>query len=637
VLLRLRITFQQRFSFSDILNPEQEALPFWVFCESCALSPENRSQSQTRGIWMKILLAPAIFCLLLPGALWAAEQNDVVIERGVQARMRDGVILRADIYRPRAEGKFPVLLQRTPYNKDADDFGLRGAAHGYVVIIQDVRGRYSSDGEWYPFKNESNDGYDTVEWAAALPYSNGKVGMFGGSYVGATQMLAAIAHPPHLAGICPDVTASNYHDGWTYQGGAFEQWFDESWTSGLAQDTLQRKIRHSSNAMSGIWKLPLSSYPLFVPPPSEAESTASLAPYFLDWLAHPNYDDYWKRWSIEDHFAEINVPSLNIAAWYDIFLGGSLRNYVGLKAHAASDVARRGQRLFVVIGGHAGSGRKIGDVDFGDAANMDVGDLILPWYDYLFKNEQNEFATGRPVKIFVMGANEFRSEEEWPLARAASTKYFLHSGGKANSLRGDGTLSTSAPRSEPPDQYLYDPANPTPTVGGPLCCDSTHLAPGPRDQRPVEARNDVLVYSTPPLPQDLEVTGPVTVELYSKSSAVDTDFTGKLVDIWPNGFAQNLTEGILRTRFRDSQERPELLNPGQIYKLKLDLWATSNVFRKGHILRLEVSSSNFPRFDRNMNSGVDVTLVPQLTPATNTIYHDEQHPSVLILPVVPGH
>ena len=549
---------------------------------------------------------------------------------------RDGVVLRADIFRPKADGKFPVLLERTPYNKQGEDIGWRAAPRGYVVIVQDVRGRYTSEGEWYPFKNESNDGYDTVEWAAALPYSNGKVGMFGGSYVGATQMLAAIAHPPHLAGICPEVTASNYHDGWTYQGGAFEQWFNESWTSGLAQDTFNRKVQRSSNALNGIWKLPLSAYPLFVPGPSESDSTAALAPYFLDWLSHPSYDDFWKRWSIEDHFSEIQVPSLHIAAWYDIFLGGSIRNYIGMKAQAANEDAKRGQRLLVAIGGHAGSGRKIGDVDFGDAADLNIDDLILAWYEYLLKGVQNEFATNKPVKLFVMGTNEWRSEEDWPLARAVATKFYLHSSGKANSLRGDGSLSTTAPRSESPDQYVYDPANPVPTAGGPLCCDSQHLAPGPRDQRPVEDRDDVLVYSTPPLTKDLEITGPLSLEIFVKSSAVDTDFTGKLVDVGPNGFAQNLTEGIIRARYRDSQEKPELMNPGQLYKLKIDLWATSNVFRKGHILRLEVSSSNFPRFDRNLNSGFEQNVSLQTVPARNSIYHDDQHPSALIVPVVPA-
>ena len=589
--------------------------------------------------------ATTIIFLISAGVCFAADQYPITFERNVATKMRDGVTLRADIYRPQADGKFPVLLQRTPYDKNNGfDFGLKAAARGYVVIFQDVRGRYASEGEWYTFKNEPNDGYDTVEWAAALPYSNGKVGMFGGSYVGATQMLAAIANPPHLAGICPVVTASNYHSNWTYQGGAFEQWFNESWTSGLAQDTFTRALGKNTNAVAGMWRLPLTSYPLFNLRQSDPAATASLAPYFLDWLDHPGYDDYWKRLSIEERFGDITVPALHTAAWYDIFLGGSLRNYEGIKSHGGSEVARNGQRLLVVIGGHSGGGRKIGEVDFGPAAETKEDDVTLRWYDYLFKGVQNDFASGKPVKIFVMGTNQWREEEDWPLARAHETKYFLHSAGKANSLRGNGTLSTAAPANESSDRYVYDPARPVPTVGGPLCCDSQHWAPGPRDQRSVEARDDVLVYSTPPLAQDVEVTGPVSLELYAQSSAVDTDFTAKLVDVWPDGFAQNLTEGIIRARYRDSQETSALITPGQVYKFAIDLWATSNVFKKGHTLRLEVSSSNFPRFDRNLNTGdkrylktSDEANSEQIfTPATNAIYHDAEHPSALILPIVPA-
>jgi len=235
-----------------------------------------------------------------------------------------------------------------------------------------------------------------------------------------------------------------------------------------------------------------------------------------------------------------------------------------------------------------------------------------------------------------MGSNEWRSEDAWPLARAVNSKYFLHSGGKANSLHGDGTISIAASRAETADQYVYDPADPVPTIGGPLCCDEQHLPPGPRDQRPAEARNDVLVYSTPVLANDLEVTGPITLELYASSSAVDTDFTAKLVDVWPNGFAQNVAEGIIRARYRDSQDQPKLINPGQIYPFKIDLWATSNVFRKAHTLRLEVSSSNFPRFDRNLNTGLEGNRAQGFNSATNVIYHDDKHPSALILPIVPA-
>ncbi|MBI3475119.1 MAG: CocE/NonD family hydrolase [Acidobacteria bacterium] len=584
------------------------------------------------------LLATIVTLLLTARVLVAADSLPVTIERNVTAKMRDGVLLRADIYRPKAEGKFPVLLQRTPYDKRGDgDFGARAAAFGYVVIIQDTRGRYNSDGDFYTFKYESNDGYDTVEWAAALPYSDGRVGMFGGSYVGATQMLAAIAHPPHLAGICPEVTPSNYHDGWVYQGGAFVQWFSQSWTAGLAQDTFNRTVQKNTNALMGMWKLPLTSFPLFNIGDSVSvpASSATLAPYYLDWLAHPNYDEYWKQLSIEEHYADIKVPSLTIAAWYDLFLGGSLRNYLGVKARGGSEEARKGQHLLITIGGHAGDGRKIGEIDFGPAAaEYDTEKITLGWYNYLFKGEQNEFA-GKPVKIFVMGSNRWRQEDEWPLSRARNTRYYLHAAKGSNSLRGDGSLSEALPKAEGADHYIYDPANPAPTIGGPLCCDGQHLSAGPRDQRPVEGRDDVLIYTTPAFTQDTEITGPISVELFAQSSAVDTDFTAKLIDVLPDGYAQNLTEGIIRARYRSSQEKPELINPGQIYKFNIDLWSTSNVFLKGHKLRLEISSSNFPRFDRNLNTGEDMASGQHSMTATNTIYHDAQHPSALILPVVP--
>ena len=582
---------------------------------------------------MSFALAAAFFSLSVLPIEIHAQSDSVIVERDVPAKMRDGVILKADIYRPRADGKYPVLLQRTPYDKNnARLFGMKAAARGYVVVVQDVRGRFTSEGEWYPFRHELQDGYDTVEWAAALPQSNGKVGMFGGSYVGATQMLAAIASPPHLSGIAPSVTASNYHENWTYQGGAFEQWFNQSWSSGLAQNTMDRRVAQDTNALN--WKdtLPLESYPILAHPDPKA-----LAPYYRDWLAHPSYDAYWKAVSIEENYAHIQVPILHIAAWYDIFLGGSLRNYVLLKSRAGSEAARNGQHLLVEVGGHAGGSdqRKIGEVDFGSAAPYDNDERLLQWYDFLLKGQANEFSGKKPVHIFAMGKNEWRDEEDWPLARAKATKYFLHSAGKANGSAGGGQLSSQAPVAEPKDSYVYDPANPVPTIGGPLCCDSMHLAPGPRDQRTAEERNDVLVYTTPAFTQDTEVTGPVSLDLFASTSTKDTDFTAKLVDLWPNGFAQNLTEGILRLRYRNSVERPELAKPGEIYHVTVDLWATSNVFLAGHRLRVEISSSNFPRFDRNLNTGEDQAASTKMLPATNTIYHDKEHPSALVLPIVP--
>jgi putative CocE/NonD family hydrolase len=591
-----------------------------------------------------ILCGVLIIAGLLQPAMVLGQTTPVPrVERGVAMKTRDDVTLRADIYKPAAEGKYPVLLQRTPYNKDgAVSFAMLAVARGYMVVVQDVRGRYSSDGDWYPFKNERNDGYDTVEWAAALPESNGKVGMFGGSYVGATQMLAAVTHPPHLTAICPVVTASNYHENWTYQGGAFEQWFNESWTSGLAQDTLNRKVRKETNALEGDKTLPVSDYQIFETKmqTGSVETSRELAPYFADWVKHIEYDDYWRQWAIAERYGEIRVPALTIAAWYDIFQGGSLTNYMGLRDHAGTDEARAGQRLIVTIGGHAGGGRKIGAVDFGPSADFDEWGMTFDWYDYTLKGMQNEFAGGKHVRLFVMGENAWRWEDDWPLKRAKEAHFYLHSGGKANAASGDGVLSESdeleaTASKEAADTYVYDPAKPVPTTGGPLCCDNEHLQAGPQDQREVESRKDVLVYTTAPLDHDLEVTGPVKLILYAKSSAVDTDFTGKLVDVGPDGFAQNLTEGIVRARYRESTSEAKLLKPGEIDRYEIDLWSTSSVFLKGHSIRLEVSSSNFPRFDRNLNTGKSAGQSAVMLRATNSVYHDKEHASELLLPVVP--
>jgi len=555
-------------------------------------------------------------------------------------KTRDGVTLVADVYRPADGQKHAVLLTRTPYNKDnMAPIGMKAAQRGFVVVIQDTRGRFNSDGEWYPFKHESADGYDAVEWAAALPGSDGRVGMFSGSYVGATQMLAAIAQPPHLAGICPVVTASNYHENWTYQGGAFEQWFSQSWTSGLARDTTTRLVDESSNARLGEQTLPLTEFPVFNLGPGPVETgaalTKKLAPYYEDWIAHPIYDDYWKQWSIEENYQNIQVPALTIAAWYDIFLGGSLRNYIGLRDHAGNAEARAKQRLVVAIGGHSGWDRRVGTVDFGPEAPFDENEIIVEWYEYLFLGEQNQFAdSSKPVRIFVMGKNQWRSEAAWPPPGAKPVHYYLQSAGKANTTAGDGFLSATAKRGAQ-DGFVYDPANPVPTVGGPLCCDSEHLPPGPRDQREVEVRKDVLVYSTPPFEADLEVTGPVTLDLFASTTAADTDFTAKLVDVAPDGTAVNLTDGILRARYRNSTAKADPIEPGKIYEYRIDLWSTSNVFLKGHQLRLEVSSSNFPRFDRNLNTGRDAATSAEFVKATSVVYHDAKHPSALILSVVP--
>ena len=561
----------------------------------------------------------------------ARDSYEVKIENNVTMKTRDGVTLRADVYSPKAEGKFPVILERTPYDKRGGvGTGLKAAAQGYVYIVQDVRGRNASEGDWYPFKYESADGYDTVEWAAGLPYSNGKVGMYGGSYVGATQLLAALAAPPHLSGIMPVVTASNYHSHWAYQGGAFSQLLAQAWCSALALDTLQRRVAKSAQPLYWDPKRPPADYPLL-----ELGAVGDLAAYYFDWIAHPAYDEYWKQWSIEEHFSQILVPALHVAAWYDIFQDGSIRNYTGIKAHGGSEAARNGQRLVISVGGHAGAGPKVGDIDFGKDSEVDTWALGLRWYDYLLKGVDNGMAREKPVRVFVMGKNVWRDEDEWPPVRGETKHYYLHSGGKANSLNGDGTLSKTPPTSEPVDRYIYDPADPVPTQGGAVLGDPARVPPGPLDQRKVEARSDVLVYTTPAFEQDTEVTGQVTLELFVSSSTVDTDFVGKLVDVSPDGFAHNLTDGILRARYRNTMEKAEFMTPGKVYKLAIDLWSTSNVFLAGHKLRLEVASSNFPRFSRNLNTGENPQSTTTEMKATIEIYHDPDHPSALVIPIVP--
>jgi len=556
----------------------------------------------------------------------------VKIQPGVSVKMRDGVSLVADIYSPVSDEKFPVLLTRTPYNRTGDPrFANELASHGYIVILQDTRGRFASGGEFYPFRNESADGFDTVEWAAKLEQSNGKVGMFGGSYVGATQMLAAMAVPPHLVSIFPYVTASEYYDGWTYQNGALMQWFSSSWTSGLAIDTLRRYADRAQAPKEWVNTLPPQDYPLLKTP-----QTSELAPYFRDWLSHERDDAYWAQWRVSDHYSQMTVMGLHAGGWHDLFLKGSIKNYTGLRQQAATAEARAGQRLLVGPWAHAGTSPagKIGDVVFGKDAVLDNTNTTLKWFDYSLKGIKNEFASGAPVRLFIMGTNVWRDEQEFPLARTRYTKYYLHSSKGANGIAGDGSLSVALPGVEKQDQFTYDPQNPVPTIGGRLCCGGA-IPPGPADQRANETRPDVLVFSTPVLTEDTEVTGYVSVELYASTSAVDTDFTALLVDVDESGYARFLTDGIVRARYRESTKEASAITPEKIYKYTIDLWATANVFKVGHRIRLYISSSNFPRFNRNMNTGEDISNASKFVRATQTIYHDREHSSALILPVIP--
>ena len=572
------------------------------------------------------------------------------IESDVAVTMRDGVTLYADIYRPEGDGSFPTILQRTPYDKTNALSAtmldpIRSAKAGFAVVIQDTRGRFASEGEFYAFRDDIDDGYDTVEWAAAQAWSNGNVGMYGASYVGATQWLAAASRPPHLKAIAPTVTASNYHDGWTYQGGAFELGFNMSWTllqltlanfknvsgvQGVPRERRGQLMHAVDNMTEGFDFLPTKDFP---------ELDSGLAKYYYDWLAHPDFDEYWQKLCIEDRHSEIEVPAMHTGGWYDIFLGGTIRNYLGMKESGANETARSGQRLVIGPWAHGARGSTmVGRHYFGimaDPAATDIDGMHLRWFDHWLNDGKNGITEEAPVRIFVMGDDVWREEQEWPLARAQESKYYLHSGGKANSTNGDGSLGTDYPQAEPPDVFLYNPADPVPTTGGALCCNPYYAANGAYDQNEVEERQDVLVYSTPPLERDVEVTGPVTVTLWASTSATDTDFTAKLVDVCENGCARNLTDGIIRARYRDSMSNPTLLEPGRAYCYEIDLWATSNVFKAGHRIRLEISSSNFPRFDRNTNTGNIIAEDTELRPALQTVFHDAQQASYVSLAIVP--
>jgi putative CocE/NonD family hydrolase len=577
-------------------------------------------------------------CLFLPvgSAVWA-QQYEVTVEHNVAVQMRDGVTLRADIYRPKDPGKFPVLLARTPYNKDHSPvfdptFGKLGAAKGYVVILQDVRGRFTSDGQWYPFKFDAQDGYDTIEWAAALPYSDGQVGMVGSSYLGYDQLLAAITRPPHLKGIFPIIAPSNLYSELVHQGGALNQWVVEDWTTAAALVSLLQKVPESMNVKARTATLPITSYPILGLPTEQ-----QLAPFFYDWLKHPSYDEYWRQWAVDEDASKITVPAFLVDGWYDIFLNGAIENYESIKSFGGSDNARQNVRLLIGPWYHGPFNVKVGDVDFGPESKiygLQMVDLIFRWYDHLLKGEQNGVDSEKSVTYFVMGKNQWQQADTWPPQPSHQMRFYLQSKGNANSLQGDGELVSSDPGPAAPDHYIYDPADPVPTTGGATCCDKKDFVAGAFDQRDVEARKDVLVYSTPVFKEDFVIAGPVRADLYASSSAKDTDFTAKLVDVWPNGFVQNLTEGILRARYRNSRETPELMQPGTVYKFSIDLWATSDDFLPGHRLRVEISSSNFPHFSRNLNTGNDLADDATMIKATNTVYHGAEQPSALVVTVL---
>jgi len=568
--------------------------------------------------------------------------REVVVERGVPCRMRDGTVLLADVYRPCDGGPCPVLLLRHPYDRThAEMFSYLHpswyARRGFVVVVQDCRGRWSSGGEWYPFRHEEEDGADTVAWAAGLPGSDGRVAMYGFSYAGSTQLLAAASQPRGLAAIMPAMTSADFHDGWTYRGGALQHAFTRSWAIFLAQDTAARAKQYDlevelARTMRGVreeyWS-PLGGGIL---------ARDGVAPYYLDWLRHEARDGYWQQWSIRTRHQRIAVPALHIGGWYDVFLGGTLENFTALRAGAATDEARRGQRLVIGPWFHNPWHPLVGAVDLGDSARSRIDALQIRWLDAILRGEPNGLADEPPVALFVLGDDRWRSEDAWPPPGMYPLELFLSSSGRANSSNGDGALVRAVPSEEPPDVFVYNPRDPVPSVGGHSCCNDQIAPMGSFDQRALEVRMDVLVYTGEPLERDLLVIGPVSASIFAASSACDTDFTAKLVDVHPDGRALNVCEGIVRARFRDSLEVAVPIEPDRVYAYTIDLGATAIRFRRGHRIRLEVSSSSFPSFDRNPNAFVPIVDAgpADWVVATQTVFHDGARPSRLVLPVLPA-
>lgn len=575
-------------------------------------------------------------------------QESIKLDINVPARMRDGVTLYADVYRPETDGRYPAILTRLPYGKGSGMVSgymnpLRFARAGYAVVIQDIRGTGASEGEFYPRIAEMNDGYDSVEWLAAQPWCDGNVGMYGMSHLGFTQWAAAVTQPPHLKTICPMATQAGARP---YNYGALRLNHLMSWASIFPLSELARRklppekarslrdrfIYLKDNLEEHYWFLPLKDVP-FV----KIAEEMGISPFFYsDYLTHHDNEEFWRQSCSPAPLEQVVIPAFHICGWYDLLAGDVLASYMGMKEHGGSELARNNQKVIIGPWIHSTELPGIaGEIDFGLAATgsvIDVTGMHLRWFDYWLKGVRNGIMDEPRVRIFVMGKNVWRGENEWPLARTAYTKYYFHSGGRANSRNGDGTLSTAPAGGEPVDSYLYDPRHPAPTKPGRT---GSAIIMGAYDQQETEKRDDILVYTSEALEADLEITGPIAVKLYAASSATDTDFTGKLVDVYPDGRAYNLVDGIIRARYRHSEWKAELIQPGKIYAYSLDLGAISNVFRAGHRIRVEISSSSFPKWERNLNTGHAFGQDAAIEVAWQKIHHDRQYPSHILLPVIP--
>lgn len=567
----------------------------------------------------------------------ASENLSITVDENVPAEMRDGTVLRADVYRPTKPGSYPVLLCRTPYNKLRDAYVNTArvlASRGYTAVVQDIRGRFTSDGEFHmgfldnKESTDPEDGYDAVEWAASLPSADGQVGTWGHSYPGWAIWRMAPMQPPSLKACFPSGMSARVLD---LTFGVFETGRRLQWMYRMAADSRRRagdfsgshsdeeSEDHWTNVFRGkwVWYLPLGDMPDYV--------LSTLSEPTKRYMREQNVES----WAFDKIHDKINVPFSQITGWYDRLVG-TVDNYAGIVEKGPASLKDK-HRLIVGPWPHnnAQYTGKQGPVDFGPEADASYADMLTRWYDFQLKRVDNGLGSEPPVKLFIMGENRWRFEHEWPIARTQYTDFFLHSDGSANSVRGTGSISTQEPAGERPDEYDYDPRDPVMSMMSP------EAQAAVCDQSPLDSRDDILVYQTPPLEQEIEVTGPVTLKLWAASDSLDTDFTAKLIDVHPDGLAVNLCYGIMRAQFRDGYDSPSLIEPGKPYEYTIKLMPTGILFRRGHRIRLDVASSDFPNFDRNHNTGADYWSDAEMRVAHQTVFHDRERPSRLVLPVIP--
>ncbi|MFF2486152.1 CocE/NonD family hydrolase [Microbacterium sp. NPDC058062] len=573
-----------------------------------------------------------------------------VYEPNTTMTTRDGVTLVADVWRP-AEGTAPTLLMRTPYNRRST--GMLGSANtsvpsfmqfvnaGYAVMIQDARGTSASEGRFEPKVNEVGDGQDTIAWICDQSWSDGSVAMFGASYMGMVQWAVAGSDTPGLRAIVPTTAAADWYSNlWYSQGGAMSLSLDTFWNSMMYMGEEQRALA-SGASQDPSMLMQLGGSLLYPDPVNEATPLAELAVHgkgrwFDDWIAHPDFDEYWRSqdWSTSERMSHVTVPVLSVGGWYDLKISGTVEGFLGVRQHGGSPGAREQSRLVIGPWDHMSVTGRFPDRYFGMLAEVDPSIEHIAFYDQHLRGVTPAAAAPR-VRIFVMGIDQWRDEEDWPLPDTRYEDFYLDSAGSAATRHGDGRLLIAPPTKDTLDQFTYDPRAAVPTAGGALLPATPGMI-GPVDQSVVDGREDILCYVTDVFDEPIEVTGPVELRAFVSSSALDTDITAKLVDVYPDGRAINLCDGILRLRYRNGLDRPELLEPDQVYDVTIRMGVTSNVFLPGHRLRLDVSSSNFPRFDRNTNTGgfISGESIEDAVVATNRVHHGPTQPSRLVLPLI---